>query len=219
MKATYLNKENNDNLIIFFAGWSFDEKPFISQNYGKNDIIIVYDYNEMELPKELENIDRYPKKYLLAWSMGVFVAYLNRNFFGDFEKKTALNGTTYPVDDVFGIPEKVFKLTLMHAKKGLEGKFYKNLFDNEASYNLYTTSPVGRTIENRVKELESLDNQIKNTKINYSKFYDNAIISSYDKIIPPQNQINFCKEFKIPYKLLDCGHFPFYNNNIWQGLQ
>ncbi len=27
MKSFWLNKQNNKNLIVFFAGWSFDEKP------------------------------------------------------------------------------------------------------------------------------------------------------------------------------------------------
>ena len=28
MQLHWLNKQNNDKLIIFFAGWSFDYKPF-----------------------------------------------------------------------------------------------------------------------------------------------------------------------------------------------
>ena len=43
MKCCWLNKQSNENLIVFFAGWSFDENPFqnlLTQNY---DVLFVYD--------------------------------------------------------------------------------------------------------------------------------------------------------------------------------
>ena len=70
MKCCQLNKQNNKNLIVFFAGWSFDEKPFGKLVCDGFDILFIYDYNELNLPKELENLQNYEHKYLLAWSMG-----------------------------------------------------------------------------------------------------------------------------------------------------
>lgn len=72
MQYHWLNKENNDKLIIFFAGWSFDYKPFEFLECNDYDVLFVYDYNEIsgfELPK-------YKEKFLITWSMGVFAAYL-----------------------------------------------------------------------------------------------------------------------------------------------
>lgn len=210
MKAHYLNKKNNDSLIVFFCGWSFDETPFLKCNFGNFDVLIIYDYNQLEIPEELNNTVKYKNKYLIAWSMGVFVAFLNKNLFENFDKKIAINGTVFPVHNDFGIPEKIFKLTLIHAKKGLEGKFYANLFDNEEDYQKYLQNPVQRSVENRVSELQNLDKLAKQTQIKYEKFYDKAIICKNDKIIPPQNQINCHKELGIPIIEVDCGHFPFY---------
>ena len=79
-------------------------------------------------------------------------------------------------------------------------------------------NPVKRSIQNRVEELQSLDNIIKNTQITYEKFYDYAIVCKQDKIIPPQNQINFHKYFNIDLIEKNFGHFPFYETNIWQGI-
>lgn len=217
MKAYYLNKNNNKNLIVFFAGWSFDRVPFQNSDFGENDVIIVYDYNDLsQLPEEFNDFKNYGNKTLLAWSMGVFVAYLNKDLFENFSKRIAINGTVYPVNDKFGIPEKIFKLTLIHSKKGLEGKFYANLFDNKEEFERYLQNPVSRSIDNRVSELENLYNFIKNTSINYEKFYDSAIVSTKDKIIPPQNQINCHKNFNIPVTEIDCGHFPFYRKDFWK---
>ena len=75
-------------------------------------------------------------------------------------------------------------------KKGLEGKFYQNVFLNEKEFERYSKNPVQRPIDNRVSELENLYDLIKNTNIEYGKFYDFAIVSDFDKIIPPKNQIN-----------------------------
>ncbi len=219
MKSCWLNNQNNENLIVFFAGWSFDEKPFKFLQCNNYDVLFVYDYNNFEIPQELKNINQYKHKFLITWSMGVFVANLLKDIFTDFEYKMAINGTISPVDNEFGIPVKMFELTLKHAKIGLEGKFYKNVFQTEEEFQKYEKTPVERTIENRVSELENLYSEIKEQKeITAKEFYDFAIVSEFDKIIPPKNQIashnkNTVKVLKIPY-----GHFPFYHYSSWDEI-
>ncbi len=214
MQYHWLNKQNSDNLIVFFAGWSFDETPFKFLDCENSDVLFVYDYNEIsQLPK----FGAYKSKTLITWSMGVFAAYLLRKDFKDFNKKIAINGTPCPVDDEFGIPQKPFLLTLRHAKTGLEGKFYQNIFKESAEFEKYTQTPVARDIENRVEELNSLYKLIKSTDFEYEKFYDFALISNFDKIIPPKNQQNFWQT-NAPYKTLESGHFPFYNYKSWHEI-
>ena len=216
MKYHWLNKQNNTELIVFFTGWSFDEKPFEFLDCGSADVLFVYDYNEISaLEKEI--FTKYTKKTLLTWSMGVFAAYLLKDRFKDFDKKIAINGTPFPVDDEFGIPQKPFLLTLRHAKTGLEGKFYQNIFEKEEEFEKYSKTPVNRSIENRVEELKSLYEKIKSTKFDYENFYDFSLISTHDKIIPTKNQINFWQNCA-PYKILESGHFPFYNFKSWDEI-
>lgn len=216
MKYHWLNRQNNTELIVFFAGWSFDEKPFEFLDCGGADVLFVYDYNEIcVLGKEI--FAKYTKKTLLTWSMGVFAAYLLKDEFKDFDKKIAINGTPFPVDDTFGIPQKPFLLTLRHAKTGLEGKFYEKIFEKEEEFEQYSKTPVSRSIENRVEELKSLYEKIKSTKFDYEKFYDFSLISANDKIIPTKNQINFWQNCA-PYKILESGHFPFYNFKSWDEI-
>lgn len=216
MKYHWLNKKNNDELIVFFAGWSFDFKPFEFLECFKNDVLFVYDYNEIEA-LNAELFENYSKKTLITWSMGVFAANLLQEQFKNFDKKIAVNGTPFPVDDEFGIPQKPFLLTLRHAKTGLEGKFYQNVFETEHEFEKYQKTPVGRTIDNRVDELKSLYERIKVHQNSYKKFFDFALISTSDKIIPPKNQINFWQA-KAPYKILESGHFPFYNFKSWDEI-
>lgn len=214
MQYHWLNKQNNDKLIVFFAGWSFDYIPFEFLNCKDFDVLFVYDYNSIEWK---ENLTFYSEKYLIAWSMGVFAAYLLKDKLPDFNKKIAVNGTPYPVDDEYGIPQKPFILTLRHAKTGLEGKFYQNIFNDTAEYERFIKTSVERDIENRVDELKSLFEVIKSNCFEYEKFYECAIISNFDKIIPTKNQINFWQN-NAPYKLLESGHFPFYNFTSWNEI-
>lgn len=219
MKSCWLNNQNNEKLIVFFAGWSFDEKPFNFLQCNNYDVLFIYDYNDFEIPEDLKNLKTYKHKYLITWSMGVFVANLLKDLFSDFEYKMAINGTILPVDNEFGIPTKMFELTLKHAKVGLEGKFYKNVFQTEEEFQRYEKTPVERTIENRMSELENLYAEIKAHKgIDPQKFYDLAIVSDFDKIIPPKNQVasnnqNETRVLNLPY-----GHFPFYHYSSWDEI-
>ena len=154
---------------------------------------------------------------LIAWSMGVFTAYLLRDKLPKFSKKIAINGTPYPVDDEFGIPTKPFLLTLRHAKTGLEGKFYQNIFDTKEEFERYLTTPVKRTIENRENELKSLYQRIKTSENSYEHYYDKALISTRDKIIPTKNQVNFWQN-NAEIEMLESGHFPYYNFKSWNDI-
>ena len=213
MQFHWLNKQNNDRLIIFFTGWSFDYKPFEFIKCENFDVLMVYDYNDFEIPV----IPEYKEYFLISWSMGVYAAYILKDKLPKFSKKIAINGTPYPVDDEYGIPAKPFLLTLRHAKQGLEEKFYQNIFAKTEEYNRYISTAVERSIENRVTELNSLYEKIKNTRLSYDKYYDKALISTNDKIIPTQNQINFWKNNAV-IEMLEAGHFPYYNFKSWNEI-
>ena len=78
-------------------------------------------------------------------------------------------------------------------------------------------TPVERTIDNRTSELNSLYKMIKNMNINYNGYYDKALISSKDKIIPAKNQINFWSQHT-SYDIIESGHFPYYNFTSWNDI-
>ena len=134
------------------------------------------------------------------------------------DKKIAVNGTPYPVHDEFGIPIKTFDLTLKFVDTGLQGKFQKNLFKNPTNYEKYLKNPVERTVDSQKAELIALNDFIKNKKIEYEKFYDYAIISDTDKIIPTRNQKSCWETLDTPYKILDSGHFPFFEFKSWEDI-
>ena len=214
MQTHWINKNNNKDLIVFLTGWSFDYKPFEFLDCNDFDVLFLYDYNSTDFQSNFEDYD---KKYLITWSMGTYVGYLLKDVFDNFDKRIAINGTPYPVHDEFGIPHKPFLLTLRHAKTGLEGKFYQNIFESDYEFEQYSKTPVTRSLENREQELKSLYDKIKSSETKYEKFYNFALISNKDKIIPTKNQINFWQN-NAPFKTLESGHFPFYNLKSWNEI-
>ena len=241
MQYQWLNKQDNENLIVFFCGWSFDYKPFKRLDCGCNDVLCIYDYgdignnnccysiptspvrtntDEEQLPHPLreEFLNNTYKNYsLITWSMGVYVAYLLRNSLPEFNLKIAVNGTPYPVDNEFGISHKSFELTLKHVEIGLQGKFQRNLFKRPEDFEIYLENPVTRTIENQKQELIALDDYIRKHEYSYTPFYNRAIISDTDKIVPTKNQLKFW-ENKAEIITLDNGHFPFFEFNCWEDI-
>ena len=214
MQYHWLKNTGKNNLIIFFTGWSFDYKPFEFLNSDEYDVLMFYDYKDLSLPNI--DYDKYNKKILISWSMGVFAAYYLKDKLPDFDKKIAINGTPYPIDDMKGIPHRTFDLTLKYAETGLKGKFYENVFSNDKFLEIYLKNPVQRSVENRIEELVALDKFIKNALITYDdKFYNIAIVGEKDKIIPAKNQLNMWQDLA---KVIDCGHFPFYKYSSWDEL-
>lgn len=214
MQYSWLNKNNNKKLIVFFCGWSFDETPFERLICGDYDVLMFYDYKTHEIPVEIPDYDEY---YLLTWSMGVYIAYLLRGKLPDFKLKIAINGTPFPVDDKFGIPKRSFDLTMKHVDIGLQGKFQRNLFKDETDYEKYLQCQVKRKIPEQAEELAALNDYISSAEMSYEKYYDYAIISNADKIVPARNQVN-CWEGRAGIVMLDSGHFPFYSFNKWDEI-
>ena len=215
MQYHWLNKNNNENLIIFFSGWSFDYRALSFLKAEDFDVLCVYDYTEIS-PFE-HQFPNYKFVNLIAWSMGVFAAWSVRKSLPGLSKKIAINGTPCPIEDKFGIPEKIFKMTLDNLNLSVLEKFRKNMFSNEEEYGNFIKNTPCPDFENSKQELINLEQTIKASKETYSDFYDYAIISGRDKIFPYKNQLRFWEERAKIIKL-DCGHFPFGQFKSWNDI-
>lgn len=215
MKHIWLNKSGNSELVIFFAGWSFDAEPFKFLAADGVDVVVVYDYRDLSFDLDFSGYEKY---HLAAWSMGVYIAPLLRDVLPEFMTSVALNGTPMPIDNEFGIPVRTFDLTLKYAAEGLKGKFYQNVFFDDAQVEKYWANPVNRTIEDRVEELQALKTWIYDKPVDASGFYQKAYVSEHDKIIPPKNQRNAWEKLGVPVLPLPDGHFPFFNFTSWKEI-
>ena len=202
MKYKWLNRNLNKKIIVFFNGWGMDECVIKHLEYEDYDVLMFYDYNTLETDFDFSSLDVYPQKYLVAWSMGVMTATL---FNLDYISKTAINGTLRPIDDKFGIHERIYNLTLKgFSPKGAE-RFIKSMFKEECELPCPE-----RNFEEQKSELEALTHY----QANQSFKYDRIILSSDDKIIPTKNQTAF---WNIEPNIIS-GHAPFNLFKKWGEL-
>jgi biotin synthesis protein BioG len=203
MKTLWLKKQNNSELVLIFCGWGMDEKPIQHLKIGDFDVLLVYDYSDLNFD---EDISAYKKITLIAWSMGVLVASLVcANF--NIQKSIAINGTQKPIDAEFGINPKVYKLTLDNFSESVRDKFFENMFGSDDEYKQFS-QPL-REVENQRQELDYLqDIALKNQSFNFE--FDCAIISNRDNIFPSKNQQKFWQTKKVKVVELNSGHYPFF---------
>lgn len=75
------------------------------------DYMICYDYRTLDFDYSI--FDRYRQVNVVAWSMGVWMGSLILSQVPrDKVFSLAFNGTTYPIDNLEGIPVKTFQATL-----------------------------------------------------------------------------------------------------------
>ena len=210
MQYFWLNKKNNKNLIVFFNGWAMNETPVKHLKTDGFDILFLFDYRNLDFDFLQFDFDKYEKKYLICWSMGVFAVNNFADIFNSFDYKVAINGTTKIVDNDFGIPEKIYKITAKFLNEDSLDKFIKNMFKGG---KLNPEITITRSIEELREELFEIQKKSLNGEIKFDK----AIISTDDRIIPTKNQINFWQG-KADIIKINSTHCPFGIYSSWQDL-
>lgn len=201
MNYKWLNKTNSNKLIIFFNGWGMDEKIVSHLNCEDFDVIVFYDYNNLEIDIDLSN---YKEKHLIAWSMGVMVSTLFD--FGQLNSTTAICGTPIAIDDNYGIPERIYNLTIRGFSETSSQKFMERMFIEKPNIETFSN----RTFESKLSELKQMLNYKPNENFKYTK----AIVADSDKIIPTKNQLNYWENPTV----IHSGHCPFMLYSKWSEL-
>lgn len=201
MNYKWLNKTNSNKLIIFFNGWGMDEQIVSHLDCEDYNVIVFYDYNNLDINIDLSN---YTEQYLIAWSMGVMTATLFN--FNNLSSATAICGTPYAIDDKFGIPERIYNLTIRGFSESSSQKFMERMFSETPTIKSFSN----RTFESKLSELKQMLNYKPNSNFKYSK----AIVANSDKIIPTKNQLNYWENATI----INSGHCPFMLYSKWSEL-
>ena len=205
MKHFWLNKTNsNKKLILFFNGWGMDEKIVSHLECEDYDVVVLYDYNNLELDIKSLNLSQYTEKHIVAWSMGVMVATLFN--FGEIKTATAICGTPFAIDNEYGIPERIYNLTIRGFSETSSKKFMERMFIEKPNMETFS----GRTFDSKLSELKKMLEYKPNTEFQYTK----AIVGSDDKIIPTKNQLNYWDN----PTTINSGHCPFMLYKKWTEL-
>ena len=104
MQYTWLKKSESNDLIIFYSGWGMASTS-VSLDVGAYNLLVFSDYRDIAIPEALrEEINTYKTIFVVAWSLGIVPAVLNKQLF-NVTKFVAVNGSLFPSDDRYGIPE------------------------------------------------------------------------------------------------------------------
>ncbi len=225
MKKHWINNNNNSNLILFFNGWGMDAAIIEALDCTGYDILMLNDYAEIDSLGETFN--KYTDVYVVAWSLGVWVAsqVLSMSFV-KVTKSIAINGTTKPVDDNEGIPSYIFRGTLDGWSDYVRKRFLMRISGGAKVYLKDPDRFGARSIENQKQELLSIFHQykaLKNSKslINKSEakgfYFDMALIGKQDAIFTLKNQLNSWQN-KVQCKIYDMPHDPFLSIRSWHQI-
>jgi len=200
MNYFWLNKERNKDLIIFMNGWGMDEEIIKHLDYRSFDILMINDYRSFDNKLLQYDFKTYNKKYLICWSMGVYIAGQYSRFFNQFNKKIAIAGTQKAIDNIYGIPDKIYNYTIKHFSPESADKFIKNMFLDEIK-----EFKIKKNIEDLKEELISIQNFSNDGFIEFDK----VIIPKKDIIIPYKNQLNYWKNQPVEIVELNAAHYVF----------
>lgn len=210
MEYKWLNKKNNNKLIIFFNGWGMDEGVVKHLEPEDYDVLMFYDYNNLET--DLKPDKKYSEVNIIAWSMGVMAASIictePRSLTSSLKGRgsvVVINGTLKPIDEKYGIHPKIYDLTIKGFDEKGRDKFIRNIFNG-----ITPKISCSRTLENQKSELIVL----KNYKADLNFKPTKILISGNDKIIPTKNQ---CAFWGIEPNL-EGGHCPFFSFKKWSEL-
>jgi biotin synthesis protein BioG len=205
MKYKWLNKNNNNKIIIFFNGWGMDEVVVNHLQTEDFDVVMFYDYTNLGTDFDFDNLNSYQNSYLVSWSMGVMIGTKFNHNIHNLISSTAINGTLKPIDALYGIHPKIYNLTIKGFNEFGRDKFISNMQTPIPNYKGRNSS-----IEELQAELISIKEYSAEDNFKYSKVF----ISNNDKIIPTKNQISY---WGIEPNL-NSGHSPFHLFQKWSEL-
>lgn len=206
-------KEGNDSLVLFFNGWGMDEKCISHISSDDMDVMVFFDYRgDISLPSI--EIEKYKNIYVVAWSMGVWVAnQLISDLPCKVDRKVALCGSPFPVHDDYGIPEKVFDLTVKGLERAGTEKFFRRMLVGLDGTSFQKPE---RELTEQIEELNNL--KIKSLTLESKDVeWDRVVVGMNDKIFPTSNVIRYWEE-KLPVVKSDSPHYPFNEYNCWEKI-
>lgn len=212
MKHQFLKRNGDNTLLLLFAGWGMDTRPFAGLADLPSDVAVAYDYSDRNF--ENLSIEGYDNLLVIAWSFGVFAA---SRWMQTSQVKPAvaiaINGTPLPVDDRKGIPHRIFNATLDNLSENSLLKFYARMCGSRQACDAFLQQRPERSVESLREELEAIRDEAAATPAPENG-WDKAYVALNDRIIPPDCQKCFWSEADVPFLEIDDAHLPALFNDI-----
>lgn len=193
-------------LLLIFTGWSTDSRLFrgitLPEGY---DLAVAYDYADYQAPVEL--IDGYSEIVVVGWSFGVAAAadFMLSHTHWPVTLRVAVNGTCLPVDDEYGIPQTIFRLTADGLNELTLTKFRMRMCGGASAWRRVEHLFPPGDVEQLRYQLEQVAR--RDSCARCRDLFDLAVISSEDTIIPTANQLNYWAD-EVPTRIVKGTHLP-----------
>lgn len=198
-------------LLLFFAGWGMDERPFLEYLPFDRDVMICYDYSSLDFDADL--LTPYTDIKVVAWSMGVWAAAATLGNAGAaIGESVAVNGTPNPVDDARGIPRDIFAGTLAGLNEETLRKFRRRMCGSGGAFARFLAKAPRRSLEELRVELEAVGETAPVMPV--STFpWKNIIVGERDRIFDAANQLRAWEGRNVT--VVDGAHYP---EELWPRL-
>lgn len=218
MEYKWIRHQGSEALVIFSLGWGTDYNMLTDMAECPNDLLAIYDHTELIPANLLAEISVYTDVKIVAWSMGVFAAEV---FVPQLPVKpthlTAINGTSKPVDDVYGIAVATVNGTYSRWSDGNNSKFNLRMVGGRANLLAAAHLMPKRTIGNQKDELGRIIEMSARTVP--TLHWNRAFIGSADAIFLPPNQQAWWQGRADKVTLIDgMPHLPFMHIKDWSQL-
>lgn len=186
MKHAFIQHSGNTRLIVIFAGWGMDSRPFEGLSRPGYDILAVWDYRTLDFDPAWTA--GYDEVCVLAWSMGVQAAQLCHEALGErVTGRIAVAGTPVPVSDTEGIPEAIFRGTLDTLDERNLARFMRRMCGGAKAYEEFACRAPQRGINELRDELRAIGRR-READTYYAPRFDHYVLTQRDAIFPPEAQ-------------------------------
>ncbi|NQU46906.1 MAG: DUF452 family protein [Chlorobium sp.] len=219
MKEVWLRKTGAEELVLFFSGWGMDSAPAaalfarsVEQGF-RGDMVAFHDYRSLQCSAELcRAVEYYPRRTLLAWSLGVWVA--ERSAVPSPHVAVAVNGTPCPRHAVLGIEPAVFDATLESYSEENKVRFNRRMCGSREVLRHFTAISPTREAADQQEELRRIREALLGGQAEKSSgwSYSKAIIGLNDAIFLPQSQRSAWEGTEQRF-IAEMPHWPFFHQS------
>ncbi len=221
MMAQWINWSGSAELLIFFNGWGMDARPFSRLDSSRLDVLMFYDYSNLEMPCDITALTKeYSTCHLAAWSLGVWAAASALSGKPiQFASAVAINGTLRPIDAEHGIAPEIFQGTLDSWNAVTRKKFYRRMCVSLETTAAFRALEPKRDAESQQQELAAIQQAVlRQSPLACRNLFDRAVIGREDRIFPAAAQEKFWTAAVVPCKITAAPHYPFSGLRHWKEL-
>lgn len=187
MKFQYIN-HHSERLIVFFAGWGCDERQFAELKDPADDVLILFDYDDLKIPFDFS---KYAELNVIAYSAGVFVSSLLNAGLPRVKKRVAVNGNPYLFDENLGLSKRILNVLESVDLNNYLAFRRQYMVETDEEFSEYNRLQSLRSVESCAGELNFLKELYTARKPAVRNDFDKAVFSENEPFFNLDNQKKF----------------------------